>query len=117
MNKEIQIVVKKPGKPAEIRTVEDKLETFQNIVGGYIEHVGGVFNHPIGIYCNEEGKLQGLDPNIPLQGGDILVGPLVVLSTDAFGNNVGLTDTEADHIGKILNGLGAVMDIIFGGAK
>lgn len=104
-NKEIRVVVKYPKKEAEILTIEDNLENLQGIVGGYIEWVGGVFQYPIGLYCNEEGKLEGLEPNIPLPG-DTLVGPLVVVSTDEWGNNLGLTEAQAERVSTILNSLG-----------
>ena len=63
----MRIVVKKVGQMGEIMEVENTLDTFQEIVGGYIE------TYPIMtdtlIVCNEEGKLMGLEPNIIIQVG------------------------------------------------
>lgn len=63
----MRIVVKKVGQMGEIMEVENTLDTFQEIVGGYIE------TYPIMtdtlIVCNEEGKLMGLEPNVIIQVG------------------------------------------------
>lgn len=63
----MRIVVKKVGQMGEIVEVENTLDTFQEIVGGYIE------TYPIMtdtlIVCNEEGKLMGLKPNVIIQVG------------------------------------------------
>ncbi len=71
----IKAIIKKPedefGRLVEI---ENELEVFQNIVGGYIETTG--YKNLV-IICNEEGKLRGLEPNIVL-GRDMIVGPIIV---------------------------------------
>ena len=71
----IKAIIKKPedefGRLVEI---ENELEVFQNIVGGYIETTG--YKNLV-IICNEEGKLRGLQPNVVL-GKDMLVGTIIV---------------------------------------
>lgn len=71
----IKAIIKKPedefGRLVEI---ENELQVFQNIVGGYIETTG--YKNLV-IICNEEGKLRGLQPNIVL-GREMLVGPIIV---------------------------------------
>lgn len=71
----IKAIIKKPedefGRLVEI---ENELQVFQNIVGGYIETTG--YKNLV-IICNEEGKLRGLQPNIVL-GRDMLVGTIIV---------------------------------------
>lgn len=71
----IKAIIKKPedefGRLVEI---ENELEVFKNIVGGYIETTG--YKNLV-IICNEEGKLRGLEPNIVL-GREMLVGPIIV---------------------------------------
>ena len=106
MTNKIRVVVKKPRERSEILLVEDTLETYQKIVGGYIEAVPGILPHPLAIYCNEEGKLVGLEPNIS-SSYDIIVGPVVALGTLPDGNNRGLSEKQAlaikiffDTIGK-----------------
>lgn len=102
----IKVVVKQPYKKAEITEVENSLESFQKIVGGHIEFVPSVFQYPIGIYCNEEGKLEGLPPNIVLPHGDFAAGTIVVISTDLYGNTIGLTESQAERCAELLNILG-----------
>lgn len=81
----IKVIIKNPedefGRLVEI---ENELEVFQSIVGGYIETTG--YKNLV-IICNEEGKLRGLEPNI-LLGKDMLVGTIIVCgaSGDEFSN-------------------------------
>ena len=51
-----------PGKPARIIRIENTLEAMQAFVGGYIQAIYP-FEDEVGIVCNEEGKLNGLDLN------------------------------------------------------
>jgi hypothetical protein len=74
------------------------LDRLQAIVGGSIEIVPyfeTIWGRRCVAFCNEEGKLKGLAPNVPAQmlwaacvggrPGDHLVGPIVVLAgTTAF---------------------------------
>lgn len=54
--------------PREV-TLEGSLESLQASVGGMIQCVYP-FDAPVGIVCNDEGKLLGLPPNRPLRGAD-----------------------------------------------
>ena len=89
----IRVVVKKARKPAEIKWIENELETYNEIVGGWIETFG--LTDEILIVLNEEGKIKGLEPNvaIPCHGGmtEYIVGDIVFVSVDGqdFG---GLSD-------------------------
>lgn len=78
----MKIVVKEPGQRARIIEGENKLETFQNIVGGYIECFYLV--HDIVIVLNEEGKLMGLEPNLFLNNNELIVGPIAFVGEDNF---------------------------------
>lgn len=70
----MRAVIKAPGRdPIEI-DVRNELKELQRIVGGYIETVP--VNGHMAIICNEEGKLQGLSPNIYYKG-DLLVGTIL----------------------------------------
>lgn len=71
----IKVIIKKPEDEfGRLVEVENELEVFQNIVGGYIETTG--YKNLV-IICNEEGKLRGLQPNVVL-GRDMLVGTIIV---------------------------------------
>ena len=60
----MNVLIVEPGKnpiPAEI---ENTLEAKQKIVGGLIEMVTPVQHHDDAVLiCNEEGKINGLEPN------------------------------------------------------
>ena len=67
-------IIKPPGQPAVSQEVENSLKALQNLVGGYIE----IVSLPYGVcmIVNEEGKLQGLQPNFRLDH-DLIVGTAV----------------------------------------
>lgn len=71
MEKKIRVLVKEPGKAAELREIPNTLEALQGIVGGYIETVW--LRDNCVLVCNEEGKLQGLPVNFRIFG-DVIVG-------------------------------------------
>ena len=93
--KKIKVVYKEPGKQGEVLEIENKLEEFQRLVGGYIEvvHLWQRFL----IICNEEGKLLELEPNLMLENNDVICGPIVVVG-DAGEEFRGLTDSEIKHL-------------------
>lgn len=79
---EITVVACYPDKAATVMRIQNTLEAKQAFVGGYIQAVYP-FDDPVAIVCNEEGKLNGLEPCRALfdDGGnilDIIVGPFLV---------------------------------------
>jgi hypothetical protein len=81
--KNIQVVLSEPGKKARVTTIQNNLASLQKMVGGYIEAVYP-FEDPVGIICNEESKINGMELNRALrddQGNiyDILTGPFLVV--------------------------------------
>ena len=107
--KNIRVVVKKAGEPAELKWIVNELETYNKLVGGWIETFG--LTDEILIVLNEEGKINGLEPNlvIPCHGGmtEYIVGDVVFVSIDGadFG---GLSDRhllELESIGLEIKGL------------
>lgn len=88
-----------PKKRPEVIDIENGLESLQKAVDGFIE-VLYPWDDPVGIVCNEEGKINGMELNRALtdeDGGiyDILAGPFLVvgLTDDDFGD---LSDELAD---------------------
>lgn len=79
MAKQIKAIVKYPGKEPEIRTLTDTLETYQNIVGGFIECVA--LEERVTLVCNEEGLLNDMPFNAWIDG-HYICGPLVIVGTD-----------------------------------
>ena len=93
----IRVLVKEPGKPAEVREIENTLEGFRSIVGGHIEALH--ITDSLACYIHEEGKLIKLAPNfvIPTYSAasfDILCGTAVFFRSDGEGNETSLTFTE-----------------------
>jgi hypothetical protein len=95
----IKIVVVEPGKLPYKKEIPDTLEAKQKIVGGWIEVVtmGETTNgNRLCIVCNEEGKLQGLEPNRLIRGFDMMVGTFFLSSYDQMGNDTTLTDPDCE---------------------
>lgn len=67
----MKIVVKKAGQNPKVMEIENDFHEMQEIVGGHIEAFNVVDN--ILCVCNEEGKLDGLDPNFRFNG-DVIAG-------------------------------------------
>jgi hypothetical protein len=89
------LVVPVADKPY-LKEVNNDLETFHELVGGYIEVVptGEGFN----MVCNEEGKIIGLEPNIQIHGGlDFISGQFIVCKNDAYGEFSSITQKEANE--------------------
>ena len=81
----------------DMDSAEDYLEDLQEAVGGYIQCVYP-YEEPVGIICNEEGKLNGAVLNRALYGEDgglqdIIAGDFLVvgLTEESFGS---LTDEQ-----------------------
>lgn len=64
--KRITVLVKEPGKTVEICEIENELQTFQELVGGYIETVTPF--EDLTFICDEEGRLKGKPYNCKLFG-------------------------------------------------
>lgn len=80
MKKKIRCIVKRPNEPVgHFVTLDNKLEVFQKIIGGYIECVR--FLREVTLICNEEGKIHGLPHNIRMMG-DTIAGPCIIVGVD-----------------------------------
>ena len=65
----MRVLVVEPFKEPYEKEIDPGLDSLQHEVGGYIEAVYP-FDDPVGIICNEEGKLDGLPLNRSLKGDD-----------------------------------------------
>lgn len=79
MKKFIRVLIKEPGKAAEMRTIENTLESLQKIVGGYIETVTMFVD--LVVICNEEGWINGMPFNCDLLG-DPFFGTIIFAGVD-----------------------------------
>ena len=98
------LVIPAEGEPRELEIPEGypgHLDGLQAAVGGWIEYVPNDMD--VTLYCNEEGKIEGLPPNPVataifgkfLMQHDYLAGDVVIIGTqDEEGNDTSL-DTQA----------------------
>lgn len=95
--KKVLIAVKEPGKAWEAREVEDHLQVYQKIVGGYIE---GAYTTKRGIhiFCNEEGRINGMKKNVMTSDG-ILFGPVFAVRDSGDGEFASLNDEDLKVLG------------------
>lgn len=76
----IKVIIKRPDeKYGHVTHISARLENLQNTVGGYIEAVHVI--RGVLLICNEEGKLNDLEPNMWLYG-DLIRGTVIVCGQD-----------------------------------
>ncbi|MCX8075235.1 MAG: DUF3846 domain-containing protein [Clostridia bacterium] len=93
----LKILVKDPGKNPEVKKIRKQLKSMQDIVGGYIEIVP--YKEAI-IVCNEEGKLNNLEPNVNLDK-DYIAGSFFIVGDDEKnGDFKSLTDEQIERFKK-----------------
>ena len=95
--------LKGPLQP-EIREVDLTLQTMQSLVGGYLQclaldYTDGTTIH---LWVNEYGRNTGLFPNRivqrPIDGAEFpIVGNFFIAATASDGEDVGLTDAQAEE--------------------
>lgn len=76
----INVMLKKPGAPWAPAKVENRLESLQQLVGGYIE-VLMTHRPDVALIVDEEGKLKGKASNF-YYFGDVIVGTAVLVGVD-----------------------------------
>ena len=59
----MKVIIIKPFTQPYTKEIKGDLRSMQEIVGGYIEVIYPFDNPEIALICNEEGKLEGLQPN------------------------------------------------------
>lgn len=90
----IRVLIVEPRKPPHVAEIESNLDVLQELVGGNIQFVG--LDMDTFIYCNEEGKLLGLQGNRRLDNGDIVVGTFIICREDGTGVEASLTDEQIE---------------------
>jgi hypothetical protein len=103
MNK-IQVLIIPVKENPYMETIENSLEDFQKIVGGYIEVIGT--SEGYNVVINEEGKLMDLEPNIIIHNGfDTINGQFLVALDDGEGEFASISEEQAqDFINKYVAG-------------
>lgn len=97
--KNMKVIIVEPEKAPQVKVIDGCLETYQKIVGGYIECVYP-FEDNVGLICNEEGKLEGLPLNRALRDSsghlyDIIAGTFIVIGLSAC-DFTSLTDEQVE---------------------
>lgn len=79
MTPTITCLIKAPGRDPATINIANTLKALQEAVGGNIEVLP--LKHGIVLICNEEGKLEGLTPNLWLRPYDIVCGTVLLCRT------------------------------------
>jgi hypothetical protein len=99
------LVITTAGEMSVIDIADNELSTLQGKVGGWVQAVD--LNDTLTLWCNEEGKLEGLPVNRygtelweSVYGKtDIIVGDIVLTGgADDDGETLGLSDTKIEAI-------------------
>ena len=99
MTNKLRVLVFPVGKPGEVQEIDPGLDSMQRMVGkGYIQMVP--YAHNTTLVCNEEGKLNGQQPNRPAWGGaDVIFGPFFFVGpADDEGDSMSLTDEQIQKL-------------------
>jgi Domain of unknown function (DUF3846) len=107
--KQIKVLIVEPNRPARIETISNSLQTFQRLVGGYIEHIR---EDGYDIIINEEGKLINLEPNFMIYGGqDFIAGVAIFVGIEyRTGDCKSLTDEQIERISQAFGRRGKIDD-------
>lgn len=74
--------------------VKNNLYSKQNLVGGNIEYCRILNDDNVVLICNEEGKINGMEPNRDV-GHDIIFGPFLIVGDDSeIGEDRSLTEDQ-----------------------
>ena len=81
--KMIKVLKVEPGQAPAVKEIQNDLKSLQAEVDGFIECIS--FPNGCVVVCNEEGKLNGMQPNRRL-GADIICGRFFVCDTTRSGD-------------------------------
>ena len=88
----IKVLVLEPKKAPYVKEVRDTLDTWQDLVDGWIE-ITYPFDDDVVVVGNEEAKLVGMEGNRHINGA-VYAGPIVLVGDTGYGDFRGLTDEE-----------------------
>lgn len=92
----MKVIIKEPGKPAEVKDIPNTLEALQETVGGYIETVQ-IASNLVAIF-DEEGRLKKKPLNIlGLVGTVVFAGAKFEQFTDISDNAIELLERSFGH--------------------
>ena len=95
MKNKIKVLYKRVGREPEVVEIENTLQAMQSLVGGFIEVIPYDYYE---LVCNDEGKLQGLYPNVGFDY-DIINGNFFIANDNyETGDFASLTDKNIEKI-------------------
>ena len=96
----MQVIIKEPNCEPILKEVRHDLKTMQCIVGGLIEHISYPKLNGVDIWCNEEGKLLNLEPNIHMpEYQDDIVGTIFISACNIInGETISVPSKHIDFI-------------------
>lgn len=92
----MRILKVEPGERPYEKEIENTLKDVQQEVGGGLFQPVCIGNGIV-LCCNEEGKLNGMEPNRWLDDFDIVYGPFFLVGDDGCGEFVSLTDEQVEE--------------------
>lgn len=99
--KNVKVFLFNVGEEPRVEEIGDDLHSLQNAVGGLIEAVYP-FEDEYFVFCNEEGKLNGLEPNRNLGDYDVICGNFIVCKDDGKGGIKDVDEADLERIDKAL---------------
>lgn len=87
----MRILKAEPGKAPYAKEMEEGLKAIQREVEGLFQPLS--MGDGVILCCNDEGKLNGMQPNRRL-GGDIICGPFFLVGDDHAGGFCSLTEEQ-----------------------
>ena len=103
IQRKLNVLLVKPYElPKEI-TINNTLKDKQNCVEGLIEYYRSSLYEDVIFICNEEGKINGMEPNRDVKH-DILFGPFLIVGDDPeLGEDRSLTKEQIETYKKIFD--------------
>ena len=103
IQRKLNVLLVKPYElPVEI-TINNTLKDKQECVEGLIEYYSSSLYQDVIFICNEEGKINGMEPNRDVKH-DIIFGPFLIVGDDPeLGEDRSLTKEQIDKYKKIFD--------------
>ena len=93
MQRNIRVLVVEPNKLPKEEIIPNRLQNKKKIVDGLIEYAYLEEDRAVVIICNEEGKINGSEPNRYI-GHDVLFGTFIIVGDNDTGEDRSLTDEQ-----------------------
>lgn len=103
MQRKLNALLIKPNELPEKITIDNNLKSKQECVEGLIEYFYVPKYDDVVFICNEEGKINGMEPNRDI-GHDIIFGPFLIVGDDyELGEDRSLTEEQIEKYKSIFD--------------